>query len=399
MTIKSKLISCAFVLMISTFLQAQNPTIYVFDFITQTLDSIVGVDFDSTITSAQTPYHLGEFDENIADLTQEVPTDNVFPESEFTINRRASLDFDINDYPLRTTVKVFASEDGELNARCAGNMVSCKHVFIAAHCVADFMTHEIDSSLIYVCPVFDNGDDNPNFECTLASKIYFFKDFGIDQDMAILELTQSIGEETGWLGLGMDANEEIFTDNVFYKFVYPFESLTPIDSNNYNGDSLFYRYGTFEPLESSTYPVVNSPNTISSSGDGGTPIIYTADHYTIYGSNTYSTFQTHALLTPELYHNFADIIGECNVVGIEEVTEVSPFNIYPNPSNGIFNINRDTIFEKYNLQVYNMAGELILEKFTFMDRHLDLSDQPVGQYNLVFSNDDHQFLERALVVK
>ncbi|MFC4401086.1 T9SS type A sorting domain-containing protein, partial [Mariniflexile soesokkakense] len=74
--------------------------------------------------------------------------------------------------------------------------------------------------------------------------------------------------------------------------------------------------------------------------------------------------------------------GPLNVVQ-REISE--GINIYPNPSNGIFNINLPVSINDINSELYNINGALISsQKHEFNGKNfgLDITDKPAGMYFL-----------------
>lgn len=91
---------------------------------------------------------------------------------------------------------------------------------------------------------------------------------------------------------------------------------------------------------------------------------------------------------------------DCTVIAnqyviVEEATDIrqhkvnSFIDIFPNPSDGIFNINieKNSQLKEIIIYVYNISGTLIKKKDMIMDNHsysdiLDLSEKPAGCYIL-----------------
>ena len=74
--------------------------------------------------------------------------------------------------------------------------------------------------------------------------------------------------------------------------------------------------------------------------------------------------------------------------GIENLTDNFKLNIYPNPSNGYFNLTTNTIFmTDANVDIYNLSGVLLKEmKWNGEPIVLNLSDLSKGIYILKVSN-------------
>ena len=75
-----------------------------------------------------------------------------------------------------------------------------------------------------------------------------------------------------------------------------------------------------------------------------------------------------------------------NSTSVEEL-QISEFEIYPNPTNGVFFIKSDN-FTTVNVKVINTLGELVLEKqIGIHDNKIDISNMSKGIYYLEFYND------------
>lgn len=72
----------------------------------------------------------------------------------------------------------------------------------------------------------------------------------------------------------------------------------------------------------------------------------------------------------------------------------SRFSIYPNPSNGIFNIRVDV---RYELVVTNVQGQQVFSSLIESNTNLDLSDQPAGIYFVRLTNNTQTLIERIVI--
>jgi len=86
-------------------------------------------------------------------------------------------------------------------------------------------------------------------------------------------------------------------------------------------------------------------------------------------------------------------------VSIKENKQLSSITIYPNPSTGKYYITlQETINStQYNLEVYNLLGELILnQKIQSQTTQIDLSQYPQGTYILKASGANQSFHQRII---
>ncbi|HXB12613.1 MAG TPA: T9SS type A sorting domain-containing protein [Bacteroidia bacterium] len=80
--------------------------------------------------------------------------------------------------------------------------------------------------------------------------------------------------------------------------------------------------------------------------------------------------------------NVRNIARWSSPTGINELSQSNSLNVYPNPSNGIFNVELKPNSEKLKIEVYNMMGEKLQEQLTVDNAQLtiNLSGEPNGIY-------------------
>ena len=362
-------------------LNAQNKTMLVFDLANGTLDSISNISIDTSIQFDNTPFYIGDFNSNVQLLEQDAPVENVYPNTQFTYKKKAALDFELNSYPIRTSVKIFYIENGVLNNLCSGSFISKKHILTAAHCLSEINTNTLLLDSIVVCPVYDNGNTNPNFTCTNASKVYFFKDWVVaGEDFAILELEEPLGMLTGWISIGFDETNNQFTDDIFYKFTYPSIFIPPIDSTEYNGDTLYYNYGKIDIIDDYFIGVSNTSGIVGESGSSLIRVLNN-EQYISHGVLTYSNNLRHSKITREIFYFLQHVIEDDIVLNTNDLDTEAELRVFPNPTNGIFQIENLSENEPANIYIYDLLGRTVYFKNHFVaGQQINISSLASGQY-------------------
>lgn len=93
---------------------------------------------------------------------------------------------------------------------------------------------------------------------------------------------------------------------------------------------------------------------------------------------------------------FEFVVNINTVVGIEDILNNDKINIYPNPNNGIFTIEKN-IDENTTLEVYNLSGQLILQKsFVGNTTQVNLTNYPKGIYLVKIIADNKVTVEKIV---
>lgn len=326
-------------LLFQLFLRAQNDSIVVYDIATQQSLTIPPVPFNNAITFDKTSSSVGTMGD-ASPVNQVPPVSNVFPGSNFSRLARASDFFSLTSYPARTAVALRAYNNGTASPNCSGMIVGPCFVLVSAYCVYDLFTKSFPSfDSLRVCPAYNNGMEQPGLPRSTAKKIYIFKSAYRNvqpDDMALLELREPIGIETGWTGIGFSASPLSFiAGKTFHKLSYPSQP-SPIDPTEvYNGDTLYYNYGLID--YSNPFYMVPSNMASGIPGQAGSTFMYYdgSDYFSI-GLSLYSSSYIHSSITNRTFYQLKNVLdlAACSNYYVslkDDAAKETGFQLYPNP--------------------------------------------------------------------
>ncbi len=292
---------------------------------------------DSTRNSDHTEWSYGNNNDHIELST--VPPDTTYNGSGFNSLVTAQTLFPVDLYPARTAVNLFKEVEGELIKQCSGILVSSQYVLTDCHCVGDRNSSDeyrfefFDNMMAF--PAFDNGSPNWEYGGSRGIGYVTFKSnieppFG--KDIALIKLEKAIGDYAGWVGIGFNNDNSFFEDNAFHEFSYPGLHEDADGDSLYNGDTLFYNFGSMNDFSGPWmgYSGMGIP------GQSGTSLVYTDNEvYYSYGTMVWGN-TWHLRITPEIFYSFKAVLTSdpSNIRADSRImTGYHQSNAFPNPFN------------------------------------------------------------------
>ncbi len=380
---------------------AQKPLL-IHDLTNFTLDSLFVPAYDTTLLRDFTAHAIGNHNANVAVLESTPPVNNVFNGSQFTMKERAANQFSVTDFPLRAAVQVFRYDNDTLKNACSGTMISRRHVLTGAHCVSEVFTNLLLSDSFQVAPGFDQGTANFNF--SWVDKVYFYRDWELNgEDFAVLELSDALGEVTGWAGIGFEEVDSLLAEGLYYKFPYPNQTILQIDPGTYNGDTLYAQYGKVDYFQEN-YVGINGGRAVP--GESGSALLQVENNavYRVMGTLTWSGNMQHNRLRNRTFHGVYEVIRD-DLVGREEgVEDLVGLSVFPNPVAGVLTVELAGRQGLDWVEIYDGRGvRLLKERDTGRVAggggrvELDLAGWPAGVYFLRVGVGDMQMGRKVVV--
>ncbi|MDG1689534.1 MAG: T9SS type A sorting domain-containing protein [Flavobacteriales bacterium] len=371
----------------------QNDSIIVYDVNSQVSSSIAPVWFDNTITFDNTANSFGLMNQVPLNLT--APTSNVYNGTNFTRIERAAINYSLVDYPISAAIRIFYyNQDTLLDQGCSGILISENLVLTAAHCIRNYNAGSWQADSIVVASGYDDGAFNPVLQSSDASKYYLFKSYyaGLSplKDFALLELSNPIGQQSGWVGLAFSADTSYYANKFFHKLSYPYDASMIDTSIHVNGDTLYYNYGEIDVLSNTSIGLISSEARLIP-GQSGSSLFYTdnSDYYSM-AIAIYSAQYNHFRITNEIFYQFKHVIDNYSTNSLENVITKEDFNVYPNPFSDIVTVEFSNINKQsYTISIYNSIGVLVGQEITSLDQvQFDVGDFNTGLFIIRLTNSD-----------
>jgi V8-like Glu-specific endopeptidase len=335
---------------------------------------------DTTKTFDNTAWNYGT--EAGFDSLNLTPPTNTYNNSGFTDFVPAHNFFPVNDYPARIAAKIFVIRNDSLKQECSGILVAKNYVLTACHCIGEYDTnyvfHFFDSLAVY--PGFDNGKENQFFGKSPAVEYFTFKSNLVGswkQDMALIKLKDDLGTKAGWVGIAFSKDDLYFKNRVFHKFSYP-GFVDPSDSTRiFNGDTLYYNYGTLDLID----PKWLGYNINAIPGQSGSSMLYTNNkEYYSFGVSIYASSSRNFRISPEIFYAFKSIISSGISVIKNDKELIKSYYLseaYPNPFNPSTHITYEIpVAGLVQLKVYDILGKEV--------KTLVNEIKTKGKYNISF---------------
>lgn len=373
-----------------------------YEFATGVFDTLDAVEITSTKSFGSTQNNWSDTNDQIAQLPKDIEFDSLelVPSTFFSKPQVAADNFDLNNYPVSTAVKLFNASNGGQGDLCSGVMISDRHVLSSAHCVFEAYTANVNIAEVEAMIFYDTSIDIERTYSSKVTKMYFIEGWNISygEDVAIFELEENIGSISGWMSIGYNDDDEFFNGRHLHKLSYPAYN-TPFNDYPFNGDTLYYSHGNIDFVNDNFLGVLKHISGVG--GESGSPIFehIEGEKCVAYGVLTWLGNYSHSRINKERYFAFTDILKEEVSTPIKETYSDVSMNLYPNPATHEIHLKFNQRLPKsVKVSIYDIQGYRLYQGgLSGSEAQIDIQNLPQGTLFLHISDNDQIVLTKPFL--
>src|SRR5690606_1496509 len=164
----------------------------------------------------------------------------------------------------------------------------------------------------------------------------------------------------GWLSMGFEKEDNRLNNAVFHKFSYPGAYIPQLDPVAYDGNILYYSYGTLSYFSENSIGVAGASGIPGESGSS----FFLAEKektYTVYGVLNLSYNLVHSRIHDYLYFTFMKAMAPSFPTYVKEAEKLE-LVVYPNPAQHAFRLKLPDEKKLDEIRVYDLMGRMVLIK-------------------------------------